>query len=143
MKKLAYSSLTYTVFGLIAGLFYREFPRMIEATPETVGASQLSVVHTHSFTLGTFFFLFVLVLTKIFHLNAHKHFKKFYTTYHIGLGITVLTMLAHGIYVTLGNEPHAAFSGIAGLGHIILTVAFGFFFYVLIQSIDQDSKTVE
>jgi len=139
MKKLAYSSLGYTIFGLLAGLFYREFPRMIEAT-EAVGESQLSVVHTHSFTLGTFFFLFVLILTKLFDLDAHKHFNKFFTTYHIGFGLTVLVMLAHGIYVTLGNEPHAAFSGIAGIGHIILTIAFGLFFYILIQSINHQSN---
>jgi len=139
MKKLAYSSLGYTIFGLLAGLFYREFPRMIQAT-ETVGESQLSVVHTHSFTLGTFFFLFLLILTKLFELDTHKHFNKFFTTYHIGLGMTVLVMLAHGIYVTLGNDPHAAFSGIAGIGHIILTIAFGLFFYILIQGINRQSN---
>lgn len=143
MKKLAYSSLAYTVFGLIAGLFYREFPRMIKATTEAVGASQLSVVHTHSFTLGTFFFLFILILAKLFHLDSHKHFNKFFATYHIGLGMTVLVMLVHGIYVTLGNDPHAAFSGIAGLGHIILTIAFGLFFYILIQGIDQESEKIK
>lgn len=137
MKKIAYSSLGYTIFGLLVGLFYREFPKMIQAT-EAVAESQLSVVHTHSFTLGTFFFLFVLILAKLFQLDSHKHFNKFFTTYHVGLGVTVLVMLAHGIYVTLGNDPHAAFSGVAGIGHIILTIAFGLFFYILIQGINQN-----
>lgn len=138
MKKIAHSAFGYTIFGLLAGLFYREFPRIIDAT-DIVGDSQLSVVHTHTFTLGTLFFLFVLILTKLFELNVHKHFNKFFVTYHIGLGTTVLTMLAHGIYVTLGNDPHAAFSGIAGLGHIILTIAFVLFFLVLIQSVEKEA----
>jgi len=140
MKKIAYSSLGYTIFGLLAGLFYREFPRILQATEE-VGRSQLSVVHTHSFTLGTFFFLFVLIFAKLFQLDTHKHFNKFFITYHTGLGLTVLIMLVHGIYVTLGNEPHAAFSGVAGIGHIILTIAFGLFFYILIQNIDNHTNT--
>src|SRR5690625_7360617 len=94
---------------------------MIQAT-EAVAESQQSVVHTHSFTLGTFFFLFVLILAKLFQIDQHKHFNKFFNLYHAGLIITVLLMLIHGIYVTLGNEPHAAFSGIAGIGHIIITI---------------------
>lgn len=142
MKKIAYSSLGYTIFGLLVGLFYREFPKMIQAT-EAVTESQLSVVHTHSFTLGTFFFLFVLILAKLFQLDSHKHFNKFFATYHVGLGMTVLVMLAHGIYVTLGNDPHAAFSGIAGIGHIVLTIALGLFFYILIQSINHDLNTAK
>lgn len=137
MKKLVYSSFGYTIFGLLAGLFYREFPKIVDAV-DRVGESQLSVVHTHSFTLGTFFFLFVLILAKLFQLDTHKHFRRFFATYHIGLGITTLTMLAHGIYVTLGNEPHAAFSGIAGIGHIIITIGFVYFFYILIQCVNQD-----
>ena len=139
MKKITYSSLGYTIFGLLVGVFYREFPKFI-STPEAVAESQLSVVHTHTLTLGTFFFLFVLMLANLFHIDSHKYFNKFFATYHIGLSITILVMLAHGIYVTLGNAPHAAFSGIAGIGHIILTIALGLFFYILIQRINQEVK---
>lgn len=139
MKKITYSSLGYTIFGLLVGVFYREFPKFI-STPEAVAESQLSVVHTHILTLGTFFFLFVLIFAKLFHIDSHKYFNKFFATYHIGLSITILVILAHGIYVTLGNAPHAAFSGIAGIGHIILTIALGLFFYILIQRINQEVK---
>ncbi|SHE71446.1 Protein of unknown function [Atopostipes suicloacalis DSM 15692] len=141
MKKITYSSLGYTPFGLLVGVFYREFPKFIQ-TPEAIVGSQLSVVHTHSLTLGTFFFLFALILTKLFHLDEHKHFNNFFITYHIGLGLTILVMLVHGIYVTLGNDPHAAFSGIAGVGHIILTIGLGLFFYILIQSVDKNQNKV-
>lgn len=142
MKKITYSSLGYTLFGLLVGAFYREFPKFIQ-TPEAVVESQLSVVHTHSLTLGAFFFLFVLILTKLFQLDSHKHFNKFFITYHIGLGLTILVMLTHGIYVALGNDPHAAFSGIAGIGHILLTIGFGLFFYILIQSVDYETNKVK
>lgn len=137
MKKIAYSSLAYMIFGLAAGLFYREFPRMINVVGE-VQDSQLSVVHTHAFALGMFVFLFVLIFAKLFNIHKHPHFNKFYLTYHIGVGVSTLTMLAHGIYVELGKAPHAAFSGIAGLGHIVLTIAFALFFYVLIGSINEN-----
>lgn len=140
MKKIAYSSLVYMIFGLAVGLFYREFPRMIDVA-ETVQKSQLSVVHTHAFTLGMFVFLFVLIFAKLFDTHTHPHFNKFFIIYHIGVGMSTLTMLAHGIYVELGNAPHAAFSGIAGLGHIILTVGFSLFFYILISSINKTEAT--
>ena len=139
MKKITYSSLGYTIFGLLVGVFYREFPKFLQ-NPEAIYESQLSVVHTHSLTLGTFFFLFVLILAKLFHIDSHKHFNKFFITYHIGLGLTILTMLTHGIYVALGNDPHAAFSGIAGVGHILLTIALGLFFYILIQNVNQEQN---
>lgn len=44
-------------------------------------------------------------------------------------------MLTHGTMTVLGIESSAAISGIAGLGHIILTVGLGFFFQVLLQSV--------
>lgn len=141
MKKIAYSSLVYMIFGLCAGLFYREFPRVINVAGE-IGESQLSVVHTHSFVLGMFVFLFVLIFAKLFNIHNHPHFNKFFITYHVGVAVSVLTMLAHGIFVELGNAPHAAFSGIAGLGHIILTIGFGLFFLVLIGSINQQEAKI-
>src|SRR5690625_2636283 len=70
MKKISYLSLGYIIFGLLVGVFYREFPKFI-STPEAVAESQLSVVHTHTLTLGTFFFLFVLIFAKLFHIDSH------------------------------------------------------------------------
>lgn len=136
MKKIAYSSLAYMIFGLAAGLFYREFPRVINVV-EKVEESQLSIVHTHAFALGMFVFLFVLAFAKLFDIHKHPQFNLFFITYHISLAVTTGTMLVHGIYVELGNAPHPGFSGIAGLGHITMTVAYCLFFYVLIDSIDK------
>ncbi|UUV98517.1 DUF2871 domain-containing protein [Vagococcus luciliae] len=134
MQKLARASLSYMIIGLISGVYFREMTKLNDFD----GWTQLSVVHTHTLILGMFFFLIVLLLEKNFNLTKHKNFKKFYITYNIGLGVTLLMLLTHGTMTVLGIESSAAISGIAGLGHIILTVGLGFFFQVLLQSIKKD-----
>ncbi|MGY3702881.1 hypothetical protein BW731_04750 [Vagococcus martis] len=131
MQKLARASLSYMIIGLISGVYFREMTKFNDFE----GWTQLSVIHTHTLILGMFFFLIVLLLEKSFNLTKHKNFKKFYVIYNIGLGITLLMMLTHGTMTVLGIESSAAISGIAGLGHIILTVGLGFFFQVLLQSV--------
>lgn len=134
MQKLARASLSYMIIGLISGVYFREMTKLNDFD----GWTQLSVVHTHTLILGMFFFLIVLLLEKNFNLTKHKNFKKFYITYNIGLGVILLMLLTHGTMTVLGIESSAAISGIAGLGHIILTVGLGFFFQVLLQSIKKD-----
>ena len=131
MQKLARASLSYMIIGLISGVYFREMTKFNDFE----GWTQLSVIHTHTLILGMYFFLIVLLLEKSFNLTKHKNFKKFYVIYNIGLGITLLMMLTHGTMTILGIESSAAISGIAGLGHIILTVGLGFFFQVLLQSV--------
>ena len=58
MKKLLNTAFTYTVIALVAGVGYREYTKMIDFTGET----NLSLLHTHLFTLGMLFFLLVLPL---------------------------------------------------------------------------------
>ncbi|MCI0131032.1 MULTISPECIES: DUF2871 domain-containing protein [Enterococcaceae] len=134
MQKLARASLSYMIIGLISGVYFREMTKFNDFD----GWTQLSVVHTHTLILGMFFFLIVLLLEKNFNLTKHKNFKKFYITYNIGLGVTLLMLLTHGTMTVLGIESSAAISGIAGLGHVILTIGLGFFFQVLLQSIKKD-----
>lgn len=134
MQKLARASLSYMIIGLIGGVYFREMTKFNDFE----GWTQLSVIHTHTLILGMFFFLIVLLLEKNFNLTRHKNFKKFYMFYNMGLGVTLLMMLIHGTMTVLGIESSAAISGIAGLGHIILTIGLGFFFQVLLQSIKQD-----
>ena len=132
MKKIAKSAMAYLIFGLIAGVSFREFPKMVDAA-QYVEESQLSIVHVHTLTLGMLFFLFVLIFARLFNIHEHKWFNKFFLTYHIGLFITLVIMLVHGIWVSVGNEPHPAFSGMAGIGHIVVTVGFGMFFKILLE----------
>lgn len=139
MKKIAKSALIYLILGLMAGVFFREFPKFVSAA-QYVEESQLSIVHTHTLTLGLFVFLFVLIFAKLFDIHKHKLFNKFFATYHVGLILTLTIMLAHGIWVAVGNEPHPAFSGFAGLGHIALTIGFGMFFKILIDQVSLYEK---
>ena len=133
MKKLARTSMFYMIFGLIFGVFYREFTKIMDFE----GTTQLSVLHTHTLILGMFFFLIVLLLENAFQLSEQKHFKKFSIFYNSGLGITLLMMTIHGTLTVLGKESSAAISGIAGLGHIAITIGLGFFFHSLLNAIKQ------
>ncbi len=133
MKKLVRVSMSYMVIGLLFGVYYRELTKWFDFS----GKTQLSTLHTHTLVLGMFFFLIVLLLEKNFHITAHKWYKRFYITYNIGLGITLLLMLIHGTMTVMGIESSAAISGIAGLGHIIMTIGLGFFFAILFGSVEE------
>lgn len=137
MKKLVRVSMFYMIFGLLAGVYYREFSKLFDFT----GQSQLGVLHTHILVLGMLFFLIVLLLEKSFSLSAHKNYKKFYIIYNSGLGLTLLMMLINGSMNTMGLSISPALSGIAGLGHIILTIGLIYFFNVLLQSVSYSEKS--
>ena len=129
MRKLYIAAATYLGFGLFAGVFYREWTRVFDA----VETSQLNTLHTHLLVLGTFFFLIALALEKLFSLSAHKSFNAWFIVHNIALVWTIGFMLANGIVHTTGNGDAwgAMWSGMAGLGHILLTIAFIMFFMIL------------
>ena len=119
MKKIYVAAATYTGLGLLSGLFYREYTKAADFT----GYSQLNTLHTHFFALGTLMFLVVLGLAAIFNLDRIKGFNAFFWTYNAGLVVTTLLMLIHGIIQVGGNNNEIpAIAGIAGLGHILLTI---------------------
>ncbi len=129
MRKLFIASATYLGFGLAAGVFYREWTRFHDA----VDSSQLNTLHTHLLTLGTFFFLIVLALERLFRLSAHKSFDAWFVVHNVALVWTIGFMVANGIVHTMGNGDAwgPMWSGMAGLGHILLTVSFIMFFSIL------------
>ena len=107
------------IVGVLSGLAYREFTKIKHFT----GQTQLGLVHTHLLALGMLFFLIVLALEKLFTLTANaKLFAWFFWTYNIGLIITAGMLTVHGSMTVLGKESTEAVAGIAGLGHILLTV---------------------
>lgn len=134
MEKLTRASAGYTAFGLIAGVFYREYSRFWRFDTSAV-QTQLRSLHTHCFSLGTIFLLIVLSLEKNFHLSAQKDFKKFYGLYHSGLGITLLCMLIQGCLVTAGKEKNFVVSCLAGVGHTLVGAGFFFFYRTLFAAI--------
>jgi hypothetical protein len=118
VKKLYYAALTYMVLGLAAGLYYREYTK----AHDFIGDSQLSVMHTHLLTLGMLTFLVVLALDRLFALSGSRLFTLFFWFCNAGLLITVVMLLVHGTMTVQGRDVSPAVPGIAGLGHILLTV---------------------
>lgn len=138
MQSLYRAAITYLVLGLGAGLFYREFTKANDF-PEGQ-FTQLGVAHTHLLALGFMMFLIFLALEKVFAISQHqKLFTSFFWIYNLGLILTASMMVWHGILTVNGEESSAMISGIAGLGHIFITIALAIFVTALGRSI----KTVE
>ena len=129
MKKIFNAAFTYMIIGVLAGLFYREFTKANDF-PEGE-FTQLGVVHTHLLTLGFIVLLIVLALDKVFGLSGTKLFSWFFWLYNVGVILTAGMMVWHGSLTVLGEESNAMIAGIAGLGHIALSVSLVLFFLVL------------
>ena len=119
MKKLYVASIVYLVLGLASGLFYREYTKSLDFT----GSTQLAVTHTHVLTLGFMVMLIVLALDAVLKISGTRSFSWFFATYNAGLVVTVGVMVWHGMLQVQGQtDVSAAIPGIAGIGHILLTV---------------------
>lgn len=130
-RKLINTAFTYMIMGLLSGLFYREYTKFVGFD----GTSTISVLHTHTLVLGLFFFLIASLFELRLKISKHKSFNKFYITYNIGLILTAIMMLVRGL-VTIQLESvskglDASISGMAGLGHIIITFGLMYFFKIL------------
>ena len=126
---------------MLLGVFYREFTKINGFTEYTV----LSGLHTHVLVLGTFFFLILLLLEKSFALTKNDKFNRFFITYNLGLLLTVIMMAIRGCVevskLEISPMIDSSISGIAGLGHIIMAIAYILFFLILLNRInDVDSK---
>lgn len=136
MKRLAKLSFIYSILGLLLGVFYREFTKLNGFTGETV----LSGLHTHVLVSGVFFFLIVLLLEKSFELTKHKKFNTFFIAYNIGLWLSVIMMGVRGcvevLNLDISSMMDASISGIAGLSHIIIAIAYILFFLILLGRIN-------
>lgn len=121
LKRYANLSFTYAIIGLLSGVFFREFTKLNHYT----GKTSLSAMHTHYLTLGAFFFLILLLLEKSFAFSSQKHVNKALIIYNIGLNISSIGFLIRGITEVRGTDLSKAFdasiSGIAGIGHILLS----------------------
>lgn len=116
MKRYINYSIVYAVLAMIGGVFYREFTKMNWYTAFTT----LSLVHTHYFILGMMFFLVLGVVS----MNVNLKINRAVLFYNIGLNLTAIMLVVRGIVQVLDlNVVSAAISGIAGIGHIILSVS--------------------
>ena len=131
MKKYLNYSLSYGVMGLVCGVYFREFTKIMGFT----GVTTLSKAHPHLLMLGTFLFLIVALFSERLSLETEKTFKLFMRMYNIGLPLTVLMMLIRGTLEVIGaplsKGLDASISGIAGIGHILLGLGIILFIYSL------------
>ncbi len=120
-KRYANLALIYAVTAMVFGVFYREFTKFSEFT----GQTNLSVMHTHYFMLGTFFFL-VLMLVEKATAFSDQGTGRIVAAYQFGLNITGLGFLIRGLTQVQGTDlsrgMDASISGIAGIGHIVTGV---------------------
>ncbi|UJP11623.1 DUF2871 domain-containing protein [Microbacterium sp. KUDC0406] len=119
---LLLSVAVYTVLGLAAGLFYREFTKANGFEEGMPG--QLAVAHTHILTLGMIMLLIVMALEKSFRLSGSRLFRWFFWIYNAGVVLTTAMLVWHGTLQVLGEKASMAISGIAGVGHILIGAAF-------------------
>lgn len=120
MNKLFYAAFIYMGLGVASGLFYREFTK---ANDFAAGEfTQLGLAHTHLLTLGFIVLLVVLALEKLFSLSENSLFTWFFWTYNAGVVLTSGMLIWHGSLTVLGEESSAMIAGLAGMGHILLTI---------------------
>ena len=121
VKRYINLTISYGVIAMILGVFYREFTKFSYFG----GQTSLSLLHTHYFLLGMFFFLVLMLAEKAFSFSS-RNTGKILTAYQIGLNITGLGFLLRGLTQVLGTElsrgMDASISGIAGIGHILTGV---------------------
>ena len=73
VKRYANIAFIYAVIAMFFGIFYREFTKLNHFT----GQTNLSVMHTHYFTLGMFFFLILTSYDKNIPKSCRRKIFKF------------------------------------------------------------------
>lgn len=134
MRRILYTFFTYTIIGLLSGVYYRELTKAYDFTGDT----QLVVVHTHTLMLGMFMFLILIVFEKLFQLSKYYLFNWFYYVYNIGVVVTVGMMAIKGTMQVVGAHVSPGLAGIAGLGHMTLSAGFIILFFLLKKAILTD-----
>ncbi|GAA4897926.1 DUF2871 domain-containing protein [Tessaracoccus lubricantis] len=136
LNRLFLSAGTWTALGLASGLYWREMTKINEFTGDTM----LSGAHTHALALGTLVFLAVLALAKVFPI-AEKSAKLFTILYNTGLAFTFGSMVVKGTLQVLELDiaTSAMWPGFAGLGHMLLTGTWVYFFLILRKALKVDA----
>lgn len=119
MRRLFSTVSFYGIFGLLLGVFYREYTKMAGFE----GVTALGKLHTHALALGFLFFLILVVLEKNFSISKRKYFKIFYPIYNIGLLGLLGTLTFRGI-LDINGATMNGLNHIAGTFHFILGIGF-------------------
>ena len=134
MKRIINTAIVYFIFAMAGGVFYREFTKWNGYTEPTT----LGVLHVHLLVMGTLLFLITALFAKVTMLAENLLFKKFFVLYNIALPAMVVMMLIRGIVQVLGIElgkmGNGMLSGLAGLSHIGMMIAF----FLLLFAIERE-----
>ena len=110
MKRIINTAIVYFIFAMAGGVFYREFTKW------------------NGYTEPTTLVLITALFAKVTMLAENLLFKKFFVLYNIALPAMVVMMLIRGIVQVLGIElgkmGNGMLSGLAGLSHIGMMIAF-------------------
>lgn len=128
MKKYINIAFIYGILGICGGVFYREFTKFMDFVDMR---TQLAFLHVHLFVFGMIMFLLVAVFEKLLNISESKKMKSFMIFYNLGLCWSVAVMAVRGVMQVVGFDGGAAVSGIAGIGHILITVGLVLFFLIL------------
>ena len=128
MKKYINIAFIYGILGLCGGVFYREFTKFMDFVDMR---TQLAFLHVHLVVFGMIMFLLVAVFEMLLNRSESKKMKSFMIFYNLGLCWSVAVMAVRGVMQVVGFDGGAAVSGIAGVGHILITVGLVLFFLIL------------
>lgn len=124
MKKLINMAFGYGLVGLAGGVFYREFTKYNDFT----GTTALGKLHVHLLVLGTLLCMLLALFSLRTDLTQQKTFARFQMIYQVALPFMAVMLLVRGVTEVLGTELsrglNAAISGMAGIAHILMTIAF-------------------
>ena len=129
LNRIFTAAAVWTGLALASGLYWRELTKFNDFPR---GDTMLATAHTHALALGTLVLLAVLALAKVFGI-AEKSGKLFVTLWSVGLGLTFGAMVVKGtlqvLRIELAESP--MWAGFGGLGHMIITGTFIYFFVIL------------
>ena len=134
MKKYINIAFIDAIAAIVCGVFYREFTKFNGFT----GKTTLAFTHLHLFVLGTFLFLMLAIFIQFTDVAEQKAFAWFLKLYNVGLPFMVVMFFVRGIpqvlEIELSKGISSAISGIAGIAHIIMTIAIVLLFTALRRS---------
>lgn len=137
-------SFVFLVMGLSAGVFYREFTKFNDFFQKT----PLSLIHVHSVAVGFIALLLLYSFLKDIDTTDLKNDFRIPIFHWVGgLYFTIVTMGVRGISDIVGEGylpfSDAAFSGIAGIGHIILGIGLVWTVLKIIQYENDKHSTIK
>lgn len=121
-RKIGKGAVVCLELGLLLGALYREFTRINGFTKRTT----LSLAHPHMLLLGAVF-SFALFLYLRVEKEDGRNLHKNYRFYLLTIYYFIASLVIRGIYTLASGGaalyPDGALSGMAGLGHIALTIS--------------------